>query len=187
VSYFFVDEEAFRAMIDRGRVSSEWSTVYGELKGRTFETVNRSLGLGEGHGHQDRRPGGREGARPNGRRRYLIFLLPPSLDALEQRLIERGTEDPASLRSRHERAVAELALKDTYDHQVVNDDAKRAAQEIRGSIIQACAASRREPCVPGRSTAIASLVGVGGSVAAFKHARWFTDLRRDGAEVEGPR
>jgi len=46
VSYFFVDEEAFRAMIDRGEFF-EWSTVYGELKGRTFETVNRSLASGK--------------------------------------------------------------------------------------------------------------------------------------------
>jgi guanylate kinase len=69
-----------------------------------------------------------------------IYLLPPSVEALEQRLIERATEDPASLRTRQERSVAELALKDTYDHQVVNDDPKRAAQEIE-AIIQAARSS----------------------------------------------
>ena len=73
-----------------------------------------------------------------------FFLLPPSLDALEERLIERGTEDATSLRARRERAVAELALKDTYDHQVVNDDARRAAQEIE-AIIQAARANLGGP------------------------------------------
>jgi len=63
-----------------------------------------------------------------------IYLLPPSVAALEHRLIERATEDPASLRARQELAIAELALKDTYDHQVVNDDAKRAAEEIEAII-----------------------------------------------------
>ena len=37
MSYFFVDEATFRAMIDRDEFF-EWSTVYGELKGRTFES-----------------------------------------------------------------------------------------------------------------------------------------------------
>jgi guanylate kinase len=59
-----------------------------------------------------------------------IYLLPPSMEALQQRLVERATEDPTSLHARQELAVAELALKDTYDHQVVNDDANRAAREI---------------------------------------------------------
>jgi len=88
VSYFFVDEEAFRAMIDRGEFF-EWSTVYGELKGRTFETVNRSLASGKDTVIKIDVQGPRRCA-PNGRRRYLHLPTAPSLDALEQRLIERG-------------------------------------------------------------------------------------------------
>ena len=71
-----------------------------------------------------------------GDRGTYIYLLPPSVEALEQRLIERATEDPASLRARQERAIAELALKDRYDHRVVNDDPERAAREVE-AIIQA--------------------------------------------------
>ena len=71
-----------------------------------------------------------------------VFLLPPSAEALEQRLIDRATEDPASLQARRQQALSELALKDTYDHQVVNDDAARAAQEIL-AIIDADRAARR--------------------------------------------
>ena len=133
VSYFFVDEPEFRSMIDRGEFF-EWSTVYGEFKGRTFETVNRSIASGKDTVIKIDVQGAEKVRARSGLKGIYIFLLPPSLDALEERLIERGTEDAASLRARRERAVAELALKDTYDHQVVNDDARRAAEEIEAII-----------------------------------------------------
>jgi guanylate kinase len=135
VSYYFVDEPTFRAMIDRGEFF-EWSTVYGELKGRTYETVNKALSSGIDTVVKIDVQGAEKVRRRIGDGATYIYLLPPSVEALGQRLIERATEDPASLRARQERAVAELALKDTYDHQVVNDDPKRAAQEIE-AIIQA--------------------------------------------------
>jgi guanylate kinase len=135
VSYFFVDEPTFRAMIDRGEFF-EWSTVYGELKGRTYETVNKAIATGKGTVIKIDVQGAEKVRSRVGDRGIYVYLLPPSLEDLEQRLVERATEDPASLQARHERALAELALKDTYDHQVVNDDAKRAAREIE-AIIQA--------------------------------------------------
>jgi guanylate kinase len=135
VSYFFVDEPAFRAMIARDEFF-EWSTVYGELKGRTYETVNKARASGKDTVIKIDVQGADKVRSRIGDRAIYIYLLPPSVEALEQRLVERATEDPASLQARHERALAELALKDTYDHQVVNDDAKRAAREIE-AIIQA--------------------------------------------------
>jgi guanylate kinase len=135
VSYFFVDEPTFRTMIDRDEFF-EWSTVYGELKGRTYETVNRAIATGKGTVIKIDVQGAEKVRSRVGDRGIYVYLLPPSLEDLEQRLVERATEDPASLQARHERALAELALKDTYDHQVVNDDAKRAAREIE-AIIQA--------------------------------------------------
>jgi guanylate kinase len=133
VSYYFVDEPAFRAMIDRGEFF-EWSTVYGELKGRTYETVNRAIESGRDTVVKIDVQGAEKVRQRIGDGGTYIYLLPPSVEALEQRLIERATEDPASLRARQERSVAELALKDSYDHQVVNDDPKRAALEIEAII-----------------------------------------------------
>jgi guanylate kinase len=142
VSYFFVDEATFRAMIDRDEFF-EWSTVYGELKGRTFETVNKAIASGRDTVIKIDVQGADKVRARIGARGTYIYLLPPSMEALEQRLIERATEDPASLRARQELAVAELALKDTYDHQVVNDDARRAAQEIEAIIQVARSANGR--------------------------------------------
>jgi guanylate kinase len=143
VSYHFVDEATFRAMIDRDEFF-EWSTVYGELKGRTYETVNRAIASGKDTVIKIDVQGADKVRARIGDEGIYIYLLPPSLEALEQRLIERGTEDAESLRARHELAIAELALKDTYDHQVMNDDARRAAQEIE-TIIQDARASRGRP------------------------------------------
>jgi guanylate kinase len=129
VAYWFVDEATFRAMIDRDEFF-EWSTVYGELKGRTFESVNRAIESGQDTVIKIDVQGAEKIRGRLGDDTIYVFLLPPSAEALEQRLVDRATEDPASLQARREQAISEMALKDTYDHQVVNDDATRAAREI---------------------------------------------------------
>ena len=140
VDYFFVDEPTFRAMIDRDEFF-EWSVVYGELKGRTYETVNKAIASGKDTVIKIDVQGAEKVRSRIGDAGIYIYLLPPSIEALERRLIERATEDPESLRARQELAIAELALKDTYDHQVVNDDARRAARDIDEIIKAARAAS----------------------------------------------
>ncbi len=129
VSYWFVDEATFRQMIERDEFF-EWSTVYGELKGRTYASVDKAVASGKATVIKIDVQGATKVRERIGDVGLYIYLLPPSMEALQQRLVERATEDPASLQARQELAVAELALKDTYDHQVVNDDANRAAREI---------------------------------------------------------
>lgn len=59
-----------------------------------------------------------------------IFVLPPSLEELERRLSNRGTESKEVVRQRLERAVVEMGYADQFDYQVVNDDIDRAKNEI---------------------------------------------------------
>ena len=59
-----------------------------------------------------------------------VFLAPPSLEALEQRLRGRGTESEDTILGRLETAKKELLLAPTYDHTVINDDPDRAASEL---------------------------------------------------------
>lgn len=59
-----------------------------------------------------------------------IFVTPPSLPELENRLRSRGTDSDEVIRSRLEAAERELILKDHYDYVVVNDEVDRAAGEI---------------------------------------------------------
>ena len=59
-----------------------------------------------------------------------IFLIPPSLEELERRLRNRGTDSEEKMLKRLVRARTELLEKEKYDHTIVNDDVDRAAQEI---------------------------------------------------------
>ena len=62
----------------------------------------------------------------------LIFVVPPSLEELDARLVGRSTETPKGLEIRRRNAAIELARKDEYDHVVVNetDQIDRTAEEI---------------------------------------------------------
>ncbi len=62
---------------------------------------------------------------------HLIFLLPPSLEALEKRLRSRKTEGEAALQRRLENARREIAEKDNFDYVIMNDDIDRAYNELR--------------------------------------------------------
>ena len=60
-----------------------------------------------------------------------IFIQPPSLEELEKRLINRGTEDSESLALRLERAEEEIKYADKFDFVVVNDDLDTAFQQVK--------------------------------------------------------
>jgi len=64
----------------------------------------------------------------------LIFITPPSLEELEHRLVERGTEDAATIKSRLEKAKMEMQLTDRYDYIVVNDIVDLAVEKINAIV-----------------------------------------------------
>ena len=66
----------------------------------------------------------------------LVLLAPPSMDDLEARLRGRGTESEAAIAERLRTAERELAQRDAFDHEVVNDDLDRATEEV-AAIIEA--------------------------------------------------
>ena len=66
-----------------------------------------------------------------------IFILPPSREELERRLVGRGTEDAETIRKRLEASVYELSLADHYQYRVVNDEVSRAVKEIEAILKQA--------------------------------------------------
>ena len=64
----------------------------------------------------------------------FVFLAPPSLDDLVQRLSGRGTESPDAMVARLRHAEAELAAADEFDEVVVNHDVAQAARAVAGLI-----------------------------------------------------
>ena len=65
----------------------------------------------------------------------MIFISPPSLDVLEQRLRRRKTETEDKIAIRLENAKKEMALSSEYDHVIVNDDLERACGELRDVLL----------------------------------------------------
>ncbi len=60
-----------------------------------------------------------------------IFLIPPSFEALKQRITLRSTEADEVIKLRLDKAHREMSLQDQYDFVVLNDDVKRASHEIQ--------------------------------------------------------
>lgn len=67
-----------------------------------------------------------------------IFILPPSLDELEKRLLLRGTENMQAIKKRLERAHFELQSAHRYDYQIVNDDLDTAYRILKSIVIAEC-------------------------------------------------
>lgn len=63
-----------------------------------------------------------------------IFIIPPSLEELERRLVGRGTDTARAIEARLIRARQEYLEADFYDYIIVNDDADRAAEELKAII-----------------------------------------------------
>jgi guanylate kinase len=78
----------------------------------------------------------------------LIYLLPPSLESLRERLKGRGTDSEETVSIRFRKATAELKACVHYDYLVVNDRPGAAAEEIASVILaEKCRKSRRLPLV----------------------------------------
>ena len=60
----------------------------------------------------------------------MVFIMPPSLDSLKERLLHRGSETEASLKTRLARVQEEMNYSKEFEHIVINDDVMRAAEEI---------------------------------------------------------
>ena len=128
VEYHFVDQPAFDAMFDAGDLL-EHDAHLGASYGTPRAPVERQLGTGAPVLLEIDMNGARQvrAAMPGAQ---LVFLAPPSFDELARRLVGRGTEDAATVRSRLDRARIELAAEDQFDAVVVNDDLERASDAL---------------------------------------------------------
>lgn len=127
--YIFLTDDEFSAWIDAGRFL-EWAHVHGRRYGSPRDQAEAILARGR-HALLNIDV---QGAAQIGAEAVKVFLLPPSLEALESRLRGRGTDDAVEIARRLATAREELARQDEFDLKVVNDDAARAAAEIAAAI-----------------------------------------------------
>lgn len=142
VHYHFVSKEDFDDLVARGDLL-EWAQVFQHAYGTSGATVDALLAAGQDvilnidwQGAQQIKA-----KRPDTR---MVFLLPPSLDALRERLTQRGQDSDAVVEKRMAQAVEQIGHWREFEYLIVNDDFSRAARELQGLIL--ADRLRRERC-----------------------------------------
>ncbi|MCD6335552.1 MAG: guanylate kinase [Candidatus Latescibacteria bacterium] len=128
IDYLFVSEEVFRNRIEEGAFA-EWAEVHGHLYGTLSNTVRAAMDEGrilildiDVEGAQQIRA-----VFPDS---VSIFIVPPSLRVLEERLRARGRDTQEDIENRLLRVAREMKEIVRYDYVVVNDDLERAVDQV---------------------------------------------------------
>lgn len=129
VEYYFLTEEDFRKRISEGDFL-EYEEVYpGCFYGTLRSEVDRSLDRGENVILDIDVQGGLNVKKIYGDRALTLFIQPPSIERLRERLERRGTDAPEVIERRLAKAETELSFAPKYDAVVVNDDLEEACRD----------------------------------------------------------
>lgn len=128
--YRFVTPAAFERLRQTGALL-EWARVHGACYGTPKAPVMRTLARGRSVVLSIDVRGARQIRRSLGRQAVLVFLVPPSMRRLQERLRGRRTESPSAIRRRMAAARRELACAAWYDHRVVNDRLGRTVAAVK--------------------------------------------------------
>lgn len=132
--YFFVDEGEFQAMVKRNEFA-EWAPVYGHLYGTPrqwlLETMQKGIDV-----LLDIDLNGQTQIKKQFPEAVYIYILPPSIETLRTRLLQRGSDSPEEIERRLQKAREEMQRFREYQYLIRNEDMKQALKELE-SIIHA--------------------------------------------------
>lgn len=128
--YFFVDRAEFDRLVEE-EAFYEWAEVFGNCYGTPKAEIRDRLKRGDDFLFDIDWQGTQQLYQRAQGDVVRVFLLPPSIDALEQRLRSRGTDSEEVIRGRMERARAEISHWDAYDYVVINDDIDACFAKVR--------------------------------------------------------
>lgn len=130
VDYHFVSEEEFNLMINRGQFL-EYARVFNNMYGTPREPVEMTLRTGgdilfdiDWQGTQQLAEKARDDL-------VSIFILPPSSQELERRLIARAQDDAGEIKNRMSKAADEMSHWAEYDYVIVNNDISESVQRVK--------------------------------------------------------
>jgi guanylate kinase len=127
-AYRFISDDEFSALAETDGLL-EWAEVHGRRYGTPKAEVERMVSQGR-QVVLEIDPQGAFQVKTRVEDSVLVFIMPPSFDELERRLVGRGSETEAQVETRLNTARRELELVGEYDHVVINDDVPRAAAEL---------------------------------------------------------
>jgi len=146
VHYCFVAREDFEKMIEAHEFV-EWAIVYDHLYGTPVSSVESTLSSGKDL-LLDLDIQGAQEIKKQFPEATLIFILPPSLKILHERLKRRSAQDDTNIALRMEKTVEEIKKCRDYDFLIINDDLNQAAREVEAIIVaQRARTERRFPLV----------------------------------------
>ena len=132
--YYFLSRDEFMRRVEAGDFL-EWEEVYqGTCYGTLKSEISRIWDEGRVIVFDVDVNGGRNIKKYFGRDALSIFVMPPSVEVLEQRLRSRGTDSEEAIVKRLARSAEELKQAPQFDVTIVNDDLQRAVAETRNVI-----------------------------------------------------
>jgi guanylate kinase len=131
--YYFVSRDEFMAMVEREELL-EWAEFAGNLYGTPKQGLEEQIQAGNWVVLEIELEGARQ-VRSTFPDALQLFVLPPSIDELEQRIRQRGKDADTAIAKRLQRAREEIAAASEFDVQIVNDDFEVALQQLEAAIL----------------------------------------------------
>ncbi|HIK13620.1 MAG TPA: guanylate kinase [Oscillatoriaceae cyanobacterium M33_DOE_052] len=131
-NYYFVDQQRFEKMIATGELL-EWAEFATNYYGTPKAPVEKLLAEGKFVLLEIELQGARQ-VRKTFPDALQIFILPPTIEELERRIRGRAQDSEEAISRRLQRARDEIAAKNEFDIQIVNDDLEKALAEIEKAI-----------------------------------------------------
>lgn len=131
IDYFFVSDEEFNKAIENNELL-EWAEFAGNKYGTPIKNLYKMINEKKNVILEIEVQGATKVKDILKREHYIsIFIIPPSIRELKRRLKIRDTETKEKIKQRIKRAKFELKIQNEYDHVILNDDAKNAADKLR--------------------------------------------------------
>lgn len=132
-NYFFISEERFEEMVANDELL-EHAFVHTNYYGTPKEFVFEQIKKGEIVLLEIDVQGALQ-IKERYKEAVFVFLIPPTMDELRNRIIKRGTESEKDIETRFANAFKELDFVDEYDYFVVNDVVEKAVEDIEAIIV----------------------------------------------------
>jgi len=129
VDYFFITREDFERRKQRGEFI-ECEEIYGDYYGSLKSEVERAINAGKSIVFDVDVKGAMSIKKQYPKDAVLIFIKPPSIEVLKDRLMKRGTESESELEKRLQRVEMEMDQAQHFDYVVVNDNLQKAINEV---------------------------------------------------------
>lgn len=128
IDYHFISQDEFKDRLDRN-LWAEWAKVHGNYYGTSAEFLEKIVAAGEDILLDIDVQGARQilSRFPES---VAIFIMPPSMAALKDRLTRRGTDAEVDIERRLKNAVQEMAQQNLYNHVIINDHLEMAISEF---------------------------------------------------------